>query len=287
MYCLSTTRQDTLSRKLKTKKKDGTKKMNDYEMKIEAKKRRYSELAKKAETTSEAEINKAKRLSSAIPFGQPILVGHHSEKRHRSHLNKINQAYDKAFEEGKKAEYYAGKAEGYGTHGISSDNPNAVKELEEKLEGLIKKHELMIRVNKIQRAFLKNPGTLNSADISDGLKERIRTYKPEYSFDTAIYPKYAISNSSQNIASVKKRIESVSVVQTLPDVTREYEGYTYKEEECRVQFVFDTIPNPEIRTVLKAQGFKWSPTRKAWVRMLNSAGRYAAKRVIELITRVV
>ena len=33
--------------------------------------------------------------------------------------------------------------------------------------------------------------------------------------------------------------------------------------------------------LLKGHGFRWSPTRKAWVRMLNNRGRYAAMRVRE------
>lgn len=33
--------------------------------------------------------------------------------------------------------------------------------------------------------------------------------------------------------------------------------------------------------MLKGYGFRWSPTRKAWVRMLNDSGRYAAMRVRE------
>jgi len=34
----------------------------------------------------------------------------------------------------------------------------------------------------------------------------------------------------------------------------------------RVQFIFDDIPSPEKRALLKSHGFKWSPTQKAWQR---------------------
>ncbi len=35
-------------------------------------------------------------------------------------------------------------------------------------------------------------------------------------------------------------------------------------------------PSAEPRQALKSNGFKWSPTRGAWVRMLNNRGRYCA-----------
>ena len=64
-------------------------------------------------------------------------------------------------------------------------------------------------------------------------------------------------------------------------VEQEGDGYTYREDadENRVMFLFDGKPDAAIRAVLKRHAFKWSPTRGAWVRMLNNAGRYAAERV--------
>lgn len=47
----------------------------------------------------------------AIPFGQPILVGHHSEKSHRAHLARLENMMHKSVEEDQKAKYYEEKAE--------------------------------------------------------------------------------------------------------------------------------------------------------------------------------
>src|SRR5690606_225754 len=49
----------------------------------------------------------AQNIASAIPPGQPILVGHHSERRHRRDLNRINGLTRKGFdalEESKRLE---------------------------------------------------------------------------------------------------------------------------------------------------------------------------------------
>lgn len=44
-------------------------------------------------------------------------------------------------------------------------------------------------------------------------------------------------------------------------------------------FVFDGKPDDATRALLKANGFKWSPSRqgKPWVRHWNNAGLYHAK----------
>lgn len=51
------------------------------------------------------------RITGAIPFGQPILVGHHSEKRHRAALAKSHAHMDKGLAAHKEAQDLAEKAE--------------------------------------------------------------------------------------------------------------------------------------------------------------------------------
>lgn len=67
--------------------------------------------AENAEKKSDQLFEKAKEMASVIPFGQPILVGHHSEKRDRNYRDRIHNTFGKAFEEQEKADYYSGKAE--------------------------------------------------------------------------------------------------------------------------------------------------------------------------------
>jgi len=47
---------------------------------------------------------------SGIPFGQPILVGHHSERRHRRAIERADNAMRRGIEESDKAKYFAGRA---------------------------------------------------------------------------------------------------------------------------------------------------------------------------------
>jgi len=82
--------------------------------------------AEKAHQEGQAAYNRAHEIGRMIPFGQPILVGHHSEGRHRRDLEKIDNAMRKSCEGSKKAEYYenrAGVAE-YTANGAKFKNVN-------------------------------------------------------------------------------------------------------------------------------------------------------------------
>jgi len=90
-------------------------------------------LAQKHEGQSNEAYDRAHKKLSAIPFGQPILVGHHSEKRHRSDLRKINRLEKKGREESDIAEKYQRRAERYGRKATGEDPVtihNRIKRLE-------------------------------------------------------------------------------------------------------------------------------------------------------------
>lgn len=63
--------------------------------------------ARAADAYERADLSEGK---SGIPFGQPILVGHHSERRHRRAIERADRAMSKAVEETNKAKYFKGRA---------------------------------------------------------------------------------------------------------------------------------------------------------------------------------
>lgn len=71
---------------------------------------RYEGYADNAEARSEIRSRAADKISSFIPFGQPILVGHHSERRHRRDIERIRSNVEKSIEESEKAAYLRGRA---------------------------------------------------------------------------------------------------------------------------------------------------------------------------------
>ena len=60
--------------------------------------------AEKAQAKGDARFAATQRIAEIIPLGQPVLLGHHSEGRHRRDLERIRGGYDKAFTEMKKAD---------------------------------------------------------------------------------------------------------------------------------------------------------------------------------------
>lgn len=88
--------------------------------KAENRAERFEALSTKFEEQSTNTFNRAFDMVQVIPAGQPILVGHHSEKAHRGLLNKHDNTMRKGFELEKKAEYYADRASSSKVYGDTS-----------------------------------------------------------------------------------------------------------------------------------------------------------------------
>lgn len=259
--------------------------LNAYELKLEARRERYEDLAASASQASDATYQKARDMASVIPFGQPILVGHHSERRDRNYRGKIHTTFGKSFALQDKANHYARKAETVGTGGISSDDPDAVTKLTEKLAGLERSQVRMKAANKIIRSPQTTEGKI-LALVALGFCESSAAQVLEKDFAGRVgFPAYALSNNNAVIRSTQQRIKQLAANQQRATVERKGNGYTYREdvEENRVMFVFDAKPGPEVREkiclAMHAHGFKWSSTRTAWVRKLTPAGIWGAKQV--------
>lgn len=69
--------------------------MNSYEERQEARRERYLERAEKARAESSEGWQRVREMSDAIPFGQPIHVGHHSEKGDRAYRARIEKPLKK------------------------------------------------------------------------------------------------------------------------------------------------------------------------------------------------
>src|SRR5258706_12249364 len=125
---------------------------SDYEQKKQARIQRYKDLAAKNEAASENQFKRSSEMANAIPLGQPILIGHHSEKAGRRYRDKIHDLMGKSVASEEKAKYYEGRAASAEAYtAISSDDPKAVEKLKAKLAELESLQEFMKGVNKIIR----------------------------------------------------------------------------------------------------------------------------------------
>lgn len=258
--------------------------MNDYEAKRQARIERYRARAARARNASNANLQTVDRIGSMIPFGQPILVGHHSEGRHRRDLARIDNAFRKSYEAAKLAEHYDQKAAAAeSNNAISSDDPEAIDKLREKLAGLEELQVRMKAVNAAYRAFKKNPDSLDKSPLSDAVKAKIRSFVPEYSWDKGPFPAYAMSNNLANVKRVQQRIAQLEAqavrASESPAEPIMGDGWRIEEDTAdnRLLILFDAKPGEELRKRFKQSGFRWSPTRGAWCRQLNNAARSSAR----------
>lgn len=257
-----------------------------YAAKVEGRRDRLQNRADKAAAASDALFTQSREMAAVIPLGQPILIGHHSEKRDRNYRQRIQDKGRKGLAEGKKAESLQAKADRVGTGGISSDDPDAVDKLEEKLAKLQANQEIMKNANRIIRKKNLSDAQKLAELIKAGLSEKTAKAAQEPDdLNRVGFPAYILQNNNANIKSVQERIEKLKELQQRVDREVATGTYTYREDssENRILFIFDGKPEENIRNTLKNWGFKWSPSRGAWVRMLNANGLYAAKRVNEAL----
>lgn len=257
--------------------------LNAYERRQEERRDRYSDLALKKRRESSNAFDASHNAVAHIPFGQPILVGHHSEKRHRAVISKSHNLMDKACALSKTADYYDRRADSIGRSGISSDDPDSVIKLTEKVNSLKKAHQMMIDANKIVR----------TKTLSDDLKKE-RLYCLGYSekmvneimsplYGRQGFQPYQLSLSSKAIKVAEGRITTINKTKELNNEVVEYDGFTvqYDTEDNRILICFPEKPSEPVRKLLKRNAFNFSPTRKgAWVRKITPNALSACKYLV-------
>lgn len=232
--------------------------MNSYEEKQEAKRERLQDRATKLRAESSARFMEGSSALKAIPVGQPILVGHHSERRDRAYRSRAVAKMDKAVELSTQADQLEQRADSIGTAGISSDDPEAVAKLEGRLLKLEEAHAHMVERNKEART--------------------IGSEKP--------YASYQLTNSGANMRRIKERIASLEHRRAaLPMDTKRGNGWMmYEDKEAnRVAIRFDERISSELVKSLRSYGFLWSPSRKEWVRNATNA-RFAVDRAYQILS---
>jgi len=252
---------------------------NHYEDKQESKRERLLARAEKADREGDARIARANRDASAIPLGQPILVGHHSEKRDRNFRKRINTNFEKGHELKKKAGNLRGRAASVGTAGVSSDDPDAVIKLTEQLAELEKKQKLHKAINKALRVSDRtgSDAELKALGLSEKTIAQLKT--PDFAGYRGI-PSYVLSNNSSNMRRIRQRIEALRKAAN-DQTSEEMHGdirIVDNVEENRVQIFFPGMPQPDVRKKLKQNGFRWSPTAGAWQRHRSNAALWWARR---------
>lgn len=225
-----------------------------YRERREARAERLRGWAEKRQEKAESEYDRATSMASVIPFGQPILVGHHSERSDRSYRARMGSTYERAFADQRKAESMVSRADGIEAQlasSIYSDDPDAVEQLELRIAKLEAEREQVKAHNKTHRG-----DKLCTCPAGCDCRSR---FPRDCGCKKHPLPAYVLTNLSGNIKRNRDRLEVLkrqaaraAEADAAPDgitVADHASGY------CSVTFA--TKPALEVRDALKAAGFYW------------------------------
>lgn len=117
-------------------------------------------------------------------------------------------------------------------------------------------------------------------------------------FSRQPFAAYRLQNGNAELRRIQSRIDTLNKAKEQAEAAKanpkaaaeataenypKLDGVQVQEnaDEMRIQLRFDDIPPAETREKLKRNGFRWSPSQKAWQRLLNENGKYAAKSVLK------
>lgn len=203
-----------------------------------------SERAAKIQREADASFARGRDMASVIPLGQPILVGHYSERRDRGYRAKIENQYRKSVELSNYADDLERRARAAATNNtIYADNKDPIAEIDAKISAL-----------KDEREAIK-----------------ARPHKA-----------YELSNLGANIRRYEARRVQLAALKSSPRTEHQVGDINIIEDPdlARIQLVFDGKPAPEVRDILKRHGFRWAPSVGAWQRQLNNTGRFVVRQVL-------
>lgn len=115
----------------------------------EARQERYSGYAEGAAQKAEAADKRGRNISRRFEFGQPVLVGHHSERGARRDRERIDQLSEKSHVESKKSEHWTARAAGSEAHSERREAPDVVQ------RRIVEKER---ELREIRRSMVGSPG---------------------------------------------------------------------------------------------------------------------------------
>lgn len=292
---------------------DANSRRERYAMKLEAKRDRLRARAGRARVESGARHAAARRTLDVIPFGQPVLVGHHSEQRHRRDLARVDVNLGKAVEAAEKAAELDRRADVVGTAGISSDDPDALtklrvqlaarqgdRELERKWNGELRKRAKKLQARRLAENTAGRPGDMRALTHADHLAlvtEMARDGAPAWIVKRMSamarafgwLPQFG-NNTAADIRRIEERIRLLDTRDKSPERRCEGvlssgldDGITFVIEENkaenRLQIVFSRQPSREITRRLGGKGgagFRFARSISAWQRHLSNGAWHAA-----------
>ena len=159
-----------------------------------------------------------------------------------------------------------------------------VERLQSKLEDLQKAQEMMKRANKVIRD--KKLAEVEKVDelVAIGFPEEtaLRIMDPSHGWWGAGFAPFELSNNNAKIKDTEAKIARHTQLASQEDEEKEYPWGTFRADysDERYRFIFDQIPDEDVRKLLKDHGFKWSRRNNAWQRQITVNSKYVVYHII-------
>lgn len=153
----------------------------DKAQRAEARASRRRAMAEKAGQRAENAYGAARQIADGIPFGQPILVGHHSQRRAERDAERIRQNMRRTVAESAKADYHQRRAEAAAGERDRRYNPVTVANRIETLSAELRKTERAL-TGHTRTLFTYRDGTRaveETAPASGAYAERLQRRRNE------------------------------------------------------------------------------------------------------------
>jgi hypothetical protein len=218
------------------------------------------------------------------PPDQPILIGHHSERRHRNALRKSNAAMDtclRLWREAKETERLALSAAENAV--IRTTDVDAIELLSARKAELERERDWRKAVNEVWRANgrPKPDDAEGWAAVAAAMEEPLASFdrirratRMASGLPEVPFPAYSLQNIGANIRRVAARIEQVERAQTRPARPERRIGSAIVRDNPdydSVEIHFNGKPAENILSLLRTHGFRWIRTARCWSRRGRNA----------------
>jgi len=173
-----------------------------------------------------------------------------------------------------------------GTGPIDLADPNAREMLTERVDSLQKELERSKAINAYYRKHKTLKGFQGLTDEkADKMDKDFEDTKSRCPWIKNPVPEYELTSLRDKIKRQKARLEELNKREEAQkagaDTNEKFEGgYIVRNTELnRLQIIFDAIPDADTRSKLKGNGFRWSPSNKAWQRQLTENAERALRAV--------
>lgn len=238
--------------------------------------------AERLRTEAASHFHRADQIAERFYGGQPILVGHHSEKGARRDQEQIHTAMRNGIALKDAADKVASVAL---SAAVLATDADGIEIMQVQLAKAEAKQAQWKAINALVRKG--DRAGLTAMGIGEAMIKELFT--PQWGDSGPIgMSAYLLTNNNANINRMRKRVEQLQRATKLEYKERTVRGVRVVEdpETMRIRLHFPGKPSPAEIAILKAHAFRWAPSEGAWQRQLTGSGQMHATLVLDAIGNV-